>query len=47
MWYWSFTYVVLEFHLCGTGNETKSLFKEAKSLGLLSLGYRKNFELSF
>ena len=18
-WYWSFTYVVLEFHLCGTG----------------------------
>ena len=25
-WYWSFIYVVLEFNISGTGNETKCLF---------------------
>ena len=39
MWYWSFTYVVLAMKL-------RAIFKEVKSLGVLSLGYRKNFDLS-
>lgn len=27
MWYWSFTYLVLQYHTIGTGDETNSLFK--------------------